>query len=273
MSDVYELRVRGHLDDRLANWLGDLTIDRNADGTSTITASGTDQARLHGLLARLRDLGTSLLALRVVENPLPSLPEVVVTERLTLRPGAPEDAGATWAYRRLPQVGEWLTEIPGDLTVYRQSFADPGRLANTVVVELGGQVVGDFMLRVEDGWAQAEVVECGRGKQAELGWVLDPRFTGQGYATEAVRALLRVCFEDLGVRRVVANCFLGNDASWRLMERVGMRRELHAKAESLHRSGRWLDTVGYALLVEEWCDLSETGGRAGAPSRPRSGGC
>ena len=54
------------------------------------------------------------------------------------------------------------------------------------------------------------------------------------------------------VRRVTANCFLENNTSLRLMERVGMRRELHAVRESLHRSGQWLDTVGYAILKEEW---------------------
>ncbi len=85
------------------------------------------------------------------------------------------------------------------------------------------------MLRREDAWSQREVIDQARGAQAELGWVLDPAYTGSGYATEAVRELLRYCFEDLGVRRVTANCFLDNDASWRLMERVGMRRELHAR--------------------------------------------
>jgi RimJ/RimL family protein N-acetyltransferase len=51
---------------------------------------------------------------------------------------------------------------------------------------------------------------------------------------------------------VVANCFLANDTSARLMERVGMRREGHAVAESLHRSGQWLDTLTYAVLADEW---------------------
>jgi RimJ/RimL family protein N-acetyltransferase len=88
--------------------------------------------------------------------------------------------------------------------------------------------------------------------QAELGWVLDPAYGGRGYATEAVRALLRVCFEDLGLRRVVALCFYDNEASWRLMERVGMRREAHNVRDSLHRSGEWLDGLVYALLAEEW---------------------
>ena len=82
--------------------------------------------------------------------------------------------------------------------------------------------------------------------------MLDPAHTGHGYATEAVRGLLRHCFEELGVRRVVATCFLANDSSWRLMERVGLRRETHAVRESLHRSGQWLDTVGYAILDDAW---------------------
>ena len=44
------------------------------------------------------------------------------------------------------------------------------------------------------------------------------------------------------MRRVTANCFTDNVASWRLMERVGMRRETHAIQDALHRSGQWLDS-------------------------------
>ena len=64
--------------------------------------------------------------------------------------------------------------------------------------------------------------------------------------------VLRVCFEDLGLRRVTAECFATNEASWRLMERVGMRREAHSVRDSLHRSGEWMDGLGYALLADEW---------------------
>ncbi len=88
--------------------------------------------------------------------------------------------------------------------------------------------------------------------EAELGWVLDPAYAGRGYATEAVQGLLRLCFEELGLRRVTAGCFADNVASWRLMERVGMRRELHTVRESLHRTKGWLDGFGYALLADEW---------------------
>jgi len=63
---------------------------------------------------------------------------------------------------------------------------------------------------------------------------------------------MSICFDRLGLRRVIANCFADNESSWRLMERVGMRREVHTVKESLHRSGQWLDGMGYAMLADEW---------------------
>jgi RimJ/RimL family protein N-acetyltransferase/predicted kinase len=176
----------------------------------------------------------------------------VRTERLTIRPATPDDVDATWRFRRLPEVGEWITRAPQTRAEYAEQFLDQDRLAKTLVVELEGEVIGDLMLSIEDAWAQAEVADRARGVQAELGWVLDPAHAGQGYATEAVEGLIRFCFERLGLRRVTANCFADNVASRRLMERLGMRLELHTRQESLHRSGRWLDGLGYALLADEW---------------------
>lgn len=249
----YLVRVEEHLDDRWAAWLGDWQLERQPDGTTTLTSNDADQAQLHGLLGSLRDLGATLLEVSAASRaPRPTLPGAVETLRLTLRPGRSDDADDTWHYRRLPEVGEWLTEIPADLDSYRSTFTRPERLATTVIVEAGGSIIGDFMLRIEDAWAQAEAPSALRGTQAVLGWVLDPLHTGRGYATEAVEAMIHTCFTTLGVRRVIANCFLANESSWRLMERVGMRREEHALRESLHRSGRWLDTVTYALLADEY---------------------
>ena len=108
------------------------------------------------------------------------------------------------------------------------------------------------MVAIGDAWAQAEITHQARGVQADLGWTLLPDRTGNGYATEAVRAVLRICFEDLGLRRVTADCFAANETSWRLMERLGMRREAHTVSEALHRSGEWLDGYAYALLSDDW---------------------
>ncbi|HEX6246345.1 MAG TPA: GNAT family N-acetyltransferase [Nocardioidaceae bacterium] len=177
----------------------------------------------------------------------------VRTERLTLRRATEQDADATWRFRRVPEVTRWMTAAPATFEEYRERFVDADRLAKTLVVELDGAVVGDLMLAVEDAWSQSEVADQAKGAQVELGWCLDPAYGGRGLATEAARALLRIAFEDLSTRRVVANCFAGNEPSWRLMERLGMRREAHLVGESLHRTEGWVDSYSYAMLAEEWC--------------------
>lgn len=176
----------------------------------------------------------------------------VHTKRLSIRPATEDDLDATWRYRRMPEVNRFLTTAPTDREQYAGHFLDAERLAKTLVVEREGEVIGDLMLAFEDPWAQTEVADQVAGTQAELGWALAPEHVGQGYAVEAVRELMRICFEDLGLRRVVANCFADNTGSWRLMERLGMRREVHTISESLHRSGEWMDGLGYAMLAVEW---------------------
>ncbi len=227
MNTTYAIRVDGHLDDHWSAWLGRSDLTRDDDGTTTLTVSVADQAQLHGVLAGLRDIGAVLTEVRTTSAPIPILERPLHTERLTLRPATTDDAGRLECLAR---------------------YSGPDRLPNTVVVALGhapaAPIIGDVMLRREDTRA--------RGPQAELAWALDPAHDGHGYATEAVRELLRHCFQDLGVRRVTATCFLADDTSWRLLERLGMRREQHAIRDSRHHSGRWLDTVGYAILEEEW---------------------
>jgi RimJ/RimL family protein N-acetyltransferase len=173
------------------------------------------------------------------------------TSRLSLRPARAEDLEATWRYRRLEAVNQWITSAPSTIEAYRKQWDDPDRLAKTLVIEMEQIVIGDLMLAIEDAWSQTEVAAQARNVQAELGWCLAPDYAGHGYATEAVAELIRLCFTQLGIRRVTAQCFAANEASWRLMERVGMRRELHAVRDSLHRSGAWMDGYAYALLVDE----------------------
>ena len=178
----------------------------------------------------------------------------VLTARLSIRPVTVDDLPALFELRRRPEVSEWLSALPTDRDAFVERMSDPERLAVTLALELDGVLVGDLYLNVGQPWAQAEIAEQARGTQAELGWVLAPEHAGQGLATEAAGELIRICFEDLGLRRVVALCFADNVASWKIMEKLGMRREEHARAESLHRSGRWLDGLGYALLADEWRD-------------------
>ena len=192
-----------------------------------------------------------------VSTPLGAVGWPVCTQRLVLRPATGEDARAVWDYRRLDDVSRWITAAPATFEEFERHGFGPGRLRDTVVVQCRGTVIGDVMVKVVDGWAQEEVAEQARGVQGELGWVLHPAHQGRGYATEALTEVLRLCFEVLGLRRVTAGCFAANEPSWRLMERLGMRRETHTLRESLHRTDGWLDGLEYALLADEWRERGE----------------
>lgn len=183
----------------------------------------------------------------------------VRTERLQIRPMTATDIDAMWAWRQLPDVNRWLGLAPDTIEAFRERYLDPERLASMYIVELlpadgtaAATPIGDIMIRIGDGWGQLEVADQVKGVEAELGWVLDPGYTGRGYATEAIRGVIDVCFGPLGLRRVHAGCFADNEPSWRLMERLGMRREEFSRKTALHRSGEWLDGMNYGILAEEW---------------------
>ncbi len=174
------------------------------------------------------------------------------TERLSVRPAVADDLPALWEIRRQDSVGRWMTHASQDWDAFHARMTEPDSLAKTLVMEVDGVIIGDLFLAVEDAWSQGEVREQASGVQAEIGWCLDPAYEGHGYGTEAARELVRICFADLGLRRVTAACFADNEPSWRLMERIGMRREAHKVRDSLHRNGEWCDGLEYALLRDEW---------------------
>lgn len=109
----------------------------------------------------------------------------------------------------------------------------------------GGKLIGNLYL----------------GKQEygtyELGYVFNKKYQGQGFVTESAGALLDHAFSCLRARRIIALCNPDNAKSWRVLERLGMRREGHLKQNIYFKtdpSGQpeWVDTFIYAVLADEW---------------------
>ena len=67
MSEIHEIRVQGHLDDRWIDWLEGLALARENDGTTTLTGPLADQAALHAVLNTIRDLNLPILSVRRVD--------------------------------------------------------------------------------------------------------------------------------------------------------------------------------------------------------------
>ena len=95
-----------------------------------------------------------------------------------------------------------------------------------------------------------------------IGWLTLAAHHGRGLTTEAVMAIVDHLFVATTTHRIVAEIVEGNEASIRLAQRLGFRREAHFR-ESLHLRGEWRDEFTYAMLRGDWTRTNMTRRRAG----------
>ena len=168
----------------------------------------------------------------------------IETARLRIRRFAPADWAAVYAYASDSAVMAWIPDGPMTEAQAREFAADnagPEAVALAVVLKDAGRLIGTLAFHP---WFAP--------RTWEIGWVFHPAYHGQGYATEAARALADYAFAVVHIHRLIATCQPQNPASWRVMEKLGMRREGYFQ-QCIHREdGTWWDEYFYAVLESEW---------------------
>jgi len=91
----------------------------------------------------------------------------------------------------------------------------------------------------------------------EMGFVFNSNYWGKGYAFEASKELQKYIFNELEAHRIIANCNIKNENSWKLLERLNMRREGHFKKVAFfkldsEKNPIWHDSYLYAILNEDF---------------------
>ena len=172
----------------------------------------------------------------------------LATERLRLRPHNADDAEWLHELYSQPDVARYLLDEPWTAEVTHDKLTE--RLAKTdidgetgalaLVIEHDGVPIGDIALWLTDH----------EHRQGEIGWVLDPAHGGQGFASEAVRAVLALGFDHYRLHRVTAQMDARNSASAALARRVGLRLEAH-HVQDWFSKGEWTDTLIFARLASE----------------------
>lgn len=96
----------------------------------------------------------------------------------------------------------------------------------------------------------------------EIGYVFNPEYYSKGYATEASKRIMQYAFEELNAHRIIGRCNPENSPSWKLMERLSMRREGHFKKpaffkRSIDGEPIWHDAYQYSILAEEFRTIEQ----------------
>ncbi|MBM3933165.1 MAG: GNAT family N-acetyltransferase [SAR202 cluster bacterium] len=167
------------------------------------------------------------------------------TNRLVLRPHRLTDIDDAFAYASDPEFSRYLA-LPRPYTRrHAEQFLAICVLTDWSVhpqwaIEYEGHAIGGINIRLERG-----------NNIAGLGYGIGSSHWGKGIATEAARAVVDWGFTELGVEKIHARCGVENAGSWRVMEKIGMKREGLLRKHYVYHGERRDDYL-YGILREEW---------------------
>ena len=192
----------------------------------------------------------------------------LATDRLDLTSFGRADLEARLAYQGRTDVARYLYRAPLSLEACATG------IEKAEVSRLDGD--GTFLLfavrKRGDRRAMGEVILTAAdtgAAQMEIGWVFNPDDGGQGYATEAARAVVDFAFARAGAHRVFARLDTKNVRSVALCERLGFRREAHLVENDRLPSGEWGSEFVYGALAEDLRQAPEHGDDVHSVDPPR----
>ena len=173
----------------------------------------------------------------------------IFTNRLILRRFTHEDLDDILAFHSHPSVRRVtagnITPTKEGIRNYIKNQLSYGPFEQDVVFDLAverkkdNQVIGLLTLITKEH------------KQGEIGWALGFEYRGRGYATEGAYALMEYGFRSLGLHRIQAETSSENQPSWKVMDRIGMKREAHLR-DAVFEEGRYLDKYIYGCLSDQF---------------------
>ncbi len=174
----------------------------------------------------------------------------LTTRRLCVRRFRESDGAALHAYLSLPETYRY--EPGGPVTLDEACALARERSQGEAFLAVA-LLPGDGLI----GHVYLGPTEAPEFATHEVGYIFHPAYQGQGYATEAVAAVVDYAFREMRAHRVVGNCNPENAASWRVLEKCGMTREATFRQNVFFRrdpAGEplWTDTYVYAILRRDW---------------------
>jgi ribosomal-protein-alanine N-acetyltransferase len=181
---------------------------------------------------------------------------IIESERLILREFEESDWQAVHDYASDPKVVRYMDWGPNTEEETRSfinrsiSYQEQEPRRNytlAITLRLDSTLMGGCGIYITDP----------ENRKGWLGFCLNRRFWGQGYATETAEALLTFGFEKLGLHRIFATCDPHNIASAHILEKINMQLEGRLR-ENKWAKGKWRDSLIYAILESEWKKRNES---------------
>ena len=171
----------------------------------------------------------------------------IETDRLLIRILEMKDKEDFFKYRSMPEIYKYQSWKPKFIREAEEFIIKnnaiypntPNTWLQLAVCLKEGQMIGDIGIHFMDDY------------QVEIGYTLSPEYQGNGYAYEAVKAIINYAFSKWKKHRIIASVDPDNIQSIKFLERIGFRKEAHFK-RSFRMDDQWYDDCIYAILEVEW---------------------
>ena len=176
--------------------------------------------------------------------------ETLISERILLRKFKKDDAPDIFEYGSDEETLKFLvweglkTVEDAKMAIINYYWSRQGFYA--IELKDNAKCIGCIDLRLET-----------EHEKSSFGFVLNRKYWGKGYMTEALTAVLQLCFEKLELNRVESTHYIGNEGSGRVMEKCGMIFEGIGKQE-VKVKGIFYDVAHYGITKDHWNSMSQT---------------
>lgn len=172
----------------------------------------------------------------------------LITERLILNKITDNDAEDIVEYANNPEVYATTFGIANPYTINdAKEFIE---ITKNAFEEKSGYF---FAVRLKENNKLIGAIDIRPGafEKAEIGYAINQKYWGQGYATESLKAVLSFAFNELKLNKISAFHFTNNPASGKVMQKCGMQKEGILK-QHIKKEDRFIDCVLYAILKEDY---------------------
>jgi ribosomal-protein-alanine N-acetyltransferase len=173
----------------------------------------------------------------------------IYTDRLLIRQFLPSDYKALYDYLSQPSTYIFEPGQPISIDEAKMLSEERSKSLNflAVILKTDNKLIGHIY---------NSIIEPKSFNTYEIGYIFNPPYHNQGYATEASKAIIQYIFKELKGHRIIANCNPENTASLRVLEKCGMIKEAHFRKNACFKKDSndepiWTDSYQYAILNED----------------------
>lgn len=192
--------------------------------------------------------------------------KTIETDRLILRTQTMNEQKRLWEILMIPEVNKYFLTVPPkfreklkDWDKQQKFYEDDMKHANdnnvfrwSIFLKDTGECIG--RLSCHEGHDEDESIN--NPNIRGVGWIIDPKFQGHGYGTEAAKAMIDFMFLECEIEQIITGAAICNPASWKIMEKLGFERQEKTKMIQYTFLDELTEIYSYVMIKERYLSLN-----------------